>query len=73
MAKIPVNVKLLVPVTSNHGGYKGITCIICDETGWQSGKAGIGLCFGTDAIGMKHALNCPVGACLTVEGAVKDG
>jgi hypothetical protein len=32
---VEIAIEKLVPVTSNDGGYKGRTCLLCNETGWE--------------------------------------
>lgn len=48
----------LVPVTADHGGYQGITCIVCDQTGWR-GQSDYGFHHGTEnKVGMVHTKGC---------------
>lgn len=32
---ITIDPEKLLVVVENHGGYKGVRCICCDESGWQ--------------------------------------
>lgn len=58
--KVEIDVKKLVRITENHGGYEVAECLLCDASGWLEGR--FGHPYGTKDAGsdLIHKKNCPI-------------
>ena len=58
--KVKIDLKKLVRITEDHGGYEVGECLLCDASGWLEGR--FGHPYGTKDTGadLKHEKNCPI-------------
>ena len=58
--KVEIDIRKIVRVTEDHGGYEAGECILCDASGWLEGR--LGLPYGSENTGadLVHKKNCPI-------------
>jgi hypothetical protein len=71
---VPVPANCIVITTSNHGGYTGGTCILCNEHGWTNHTPN-GLPHGSksEKNNLRHDKRCPMNLVLSDDGTFKKG
>ena len=57
---VEIDIRKLVPINEDHGGYKVGECLLCGASGWLEGR--FGHPYGTKDTGadLVHKKNCPI-------------
>jgi len=57
---VKLNLKKLVPITGNHGGYLAGRCLLCDASGWLDDRFGHSYDTKDAGADLVHKKDCPI-------------